>query len=57
MQVEMGLRQLSDITYVLHPRILPHLPGVPVAVSPDVVLLAQTKGARRVRPPTAPLEA
>src|SRR2546425_141398 len=42
--MQMGLRQLRDITYTLHPRILPYVPAVPVADSPLVVLLAQRNG-------------
>jgi hypothetical protein len=37
----MGFRQLRDITYTLHPKILPYVPAVPVALSPNVVLLAR----------------
>ncbi|BCM68816.1 hypothetical protein EASAB2608_04150 [Streptomyces sp. EAS-AB2608] len=44
MQVQMGFRQLREITYTLHSQILPYVPAVPVAVSPDVVLLAHRSG-------------
>jgi hypothetical protein len=49
-QVQMGFRQLRDITYTLHPKILPHVPAVPVALSPFVVLLAH-RNEKRGRPP------
>ena len=45
--MEMGLRQLRDITYTLHSPILPYAPAVPVALSPNVVLLARKHEAGR----------
>ncbi|GAB1337201.1 hypothetical protein ACE1SV_37910 [Streptomyces sp. E-15] len=44
MQVQMGFRQLREITYTLHSQILPYVTAVPVAVSPYVVLLAHGNG-------------
>ncbi|GHH86029.1 hypothetical protein GCM10017771_21360 [Streptomyces capitiformicae] len=44
MQMQMGLRQRRDITYMLHSRILPYADAVPVAESLNVVLLAHRNG-------------
>ncbi len=49
-QMQMGLRQLRDITYTLHSPILPYVTAVPVALSPYVVLLAQTNGGAQDSP-------
>ncbi|GGR98070.1 hypothetical protein GCM10010269_41220 [Streptomyces humidus] len=43
-QVQMGFRQFRDITYALHPGILPYAGVVRVADSPNVVLLAHGSG-------------
>ncbi len=42
----MGLGQLRDITYVLHPRILPYAAAAPVALSLNVALLALNDAER-----------
>ncbi|GHI05650.1 hypothetical protein Scel_39710 [Streptomyces cellostaticus] len=44
MQVQMGFRQLREITYTLHSQILPYVPAAPVALSPNVALLARANG-------------